>query len=329
MDADQLKRPLRFTPVYQNVVWGGRRLEAWRADLPAGPIGESWELSQQGRGMSMVAEGPLAGTRLDELMASAPEAIVGSGYDDAEFPLLIKIIDANDRLSVQVHPDDALAQELGVGQRGKTECWYLIGDGGELYQGTRAGCDRLRFEQALAEDTVADEVNRFETGDGDFFFMPARTVHALGRGCLLFEIQQSCDCTFRVYDWGRVGLDGKPRQLHVAESLRTIDFDQDEAGPATGDRRPHSAGGDERPLVDCAYFSVTERRLAAETVTGGGDEAAASIIMLIDGSGELQAGDDSLQLNAMQTALVPACAGTWRFDAAEDCRFLVARPRWH
>ena len=190
MDADQLKRPLRFTPVYQNVVWGGRRLEAWRADLPAGPIGESWELSQQGRGMSMVAEGPLAGTRLDELMASAPEAIVGSGYDDAEFPLLIKIIDANDRLSVQVHPDDALAQELGVGQRGKTECWYLIGDGGELYQGTRPGCDRLRFEQALAEDTVADEVNRFETGDGDFFFMPARTVHALGRGCLLFEIQQ-------------------------------------------------------------------------------------------------------------------------------------------
>ncbi|MFW5751224.1 MAG: type I phosphomannose isomerase catalytic subunit, partial [Planctomycetota bacterium] len=219
-----LRHPIRFAPVYQQLVWGGRRMALYRDDLPRGDIGESWEISQQPRGISKVAEGPLAGMGLDALMAANGRALVGSSYDGGDFPLLIKLIDARDRLSVQVHPDDAIAQRLGVGQRGKTECWYLLGDGGELFQGTPPGVDRETFAQALERQELEGCLNRFETRDGDFFFMPARTVHALGRGCLLFEIQQSCDCTFRVYDWGRTGLDGKPRPLHVEESLRTIDF---------------------------------------------------------------------------------------------------------
>jgi mannose-6-phosphate isomerase len=322
---DGLRAPLRFVPVYQSTVWGGRRMEAWRDDLPEGPIGESWDISDQARGVSTVAEGPLAGALLTELCREFPEALVGAGHPaDGGFPLLIKLLDANDRLSVQVHPDDALARSFGVGARGKTECWYMIGDGGELFQGTAPGVDAAAFKQAIADNTVEACINRFETRDGDFFFMPARCVHALGCGCLLFEVQQSCDCTFRVSDWGRLGLDGKPRQLHVEESLQTIDFTAADHGPLAAPARPHAAGGSERQLADCAYFDVRERiagRIAEPAA------ATCTVVCCISGRGSLACAGGVIKLQPMQSYLVPAAAGAWEARAdSGDLRLLLTHP---
>lgn len=307
-----LSLPLRFTPVYHSLVWGGRAMSAWRTDLPAGPIGESWDLADQPRGMSVVAEGALQGRTLRELTQAHGAELVGETWDGGEFPLLVKLIDANDRLSVQVHPDDALARSLGVGQRGKTECWLMVNDGGELFVGTKPGVDRTSFEAARAAGRVADTLERFIAKDGDFFFLAARTVHALGKGCLLYEVQQTCDVTFRVDDWGRVGLDGKPRALHVEQSLATIDFAARTTQPVTAAEVAHPAGGTVRHLATCTYFSVEERRA---THTRGGGNGRCSIITCLDGHGTLATGAGALAMSPMQTYLVPAAAGAWSATA--------------
>ena len=291
-------------------MWGGEKIRGLRGEeVPTGPIGESWDIADQDRGMSVVAEGALQGKTLRELVEIAGTELVGTSHDGGDFPLLIKLIDANDRLSVQVHPDDALAQKLGVGQRGKTECWYMIGDGGELYQGTAPGVDRAAFAKAIEDDTVAETVNRFETNDGDFFFMPARTVHALGKDCLLYEIQQSCDCTFRVYDWGRMGLDGKPRELHVEQLPETMDYAQGNNGPVPTSPAELADGGTERQLVTCPYFDVAER--AGTTITGGSTESC-SVVICLEGTGTLSTAGGSIAMEPYRSYLVPAVAGAWR-----------------
>lgn len=320
-----LALPLTFRPTYQTLVWGGRRMARWRKDLPEGPIGESWDLADHERGMSVVDQGPCAGRTLRDLTRTYGKALVGGSYAGGDFPLLVKMIDANDRLSVQVHPDDQLAQELKVGPRGKTECWMLVADGGELYVGTRPGCDRAGFSAALAAGRLADELNRFTVRDGDFFFLAARTVHALGAGCLIYEVQQTCDVTFRVDDWGRLGLDGKPRPLHVAESLATIDFSQTTAGPVSAPAVAHPAGGTVRRLTSCAYFTVEERRAAT---TGGGAEGRCVIIVCLAGEGTLSTAAGGTTMMPMRTYLVPAEAGAWQAAATNGgtLRLLVAMP---
>jgi len=325
VDRSQLAAPLVFTPAYQNVVWGGRRMERWRDDLPDGPVGESWDISQQERGMSVVESGPLAGVSLAELMRDHGAEVVGECYRGGDFPLLVKLIDANDRLSVQVHPDDELAQRFDRGPRGKTECWFILGEGGELFQGTRDGVDAEDFRKAIDDETVEACLNRFETHDGEFYFIPARTIHALGTGTLLYEIQQSSDCTFRVYDWGRVGMDGKPRELHIEESLQTVDFSDQAWGPHVVDWQTNEAGGRVRPLVRCDYFEVEERRAEA---TSGGDGSACSIVILLAGQATLSSNGHEIPLAEMRSYLVPAIAGEWSLQAqGGEARFLVARPR--
>jgi mannose-6-phosphate isomerase len=325
-----LAAPLAFRPVYQVLVWGGRRMAAWREGLPEGPVGESWDLSDHERGMSVVADGPLAGRSLRSLVDEHGPALVGDGFAGGPFPLMVKLIDAADRLSVQVHPDDALATEMGLGRNGKTECWFMLADGGELYQGTRAGVDRAAFERALAAGRVDETLNRFSVRAGDFFFLDARTVHALGAGCLLYEIQQTCDVTFRVYDWGRMGLDGKPRPMHVAESLRTIDFARSGFGARRPAQTPHPDGGRARLLADCPYFVVEERTLdpGERTRGGGSPQASATIVIGLDGAGELATQGGATGVAAMQTRLVPAVAGRWELRAgASGARVLVSRPK--
>lgn len=327
MSPDDLRLPLHFRPVYQEIPWGGRRMAVWREGLPPGRIGESWDLAQQPRGMSVVDDGPLAGRTLAELVSAYGKHLVGDCHDGGDFPLLIKLIDATDRLSVQVHPDDDLARRYAVGQRGKTECWFMVGNGGELFQGTRPGVDRKRFEQAIAAGTVnamEGVLNRFPTRDGDFFFIGARTVHALGGGCLLWEIQQSCDCTFRVSDWGRL-FDGKPRPLHVRESLDTIDFADRPFGPVRAGFDECPGGGAVRRLVSCPYFGVEERR--AQHTEGGGN-GLCTVVICLDGYGRLATSWGHLDLMPMSCYLVPAAAGGWSATADEDdqLRLLLAQP---
>ena len=324
-----LSMPLTFRPTYQTVVWGGRRLARWRRDLPAGPIGESWDLADHPRGMSVVAGGPLAGMTLADLTRRFGSDLVGVGFAGGDFPLLVKTIDANDTLSVQVHPDDELAVHLGVGNRGKTECWYLLADGGHLFAGTVPGTTANGFAAAVTAGTVAESLNRYASHARDFFFLPARRVHALGAGCLIVEIQQTCDVTFRVFDWGRVGLDGKPRQLHIDQAMATIDFAPAECGPVMAAVVAHPAGGAVRKLADCTYFTVEERILTPGGRTRGEAAGACSIVMPIAGGGWLSTAAGGIELDLLRPALIPAIAGGWRLGAGHDgLRALVAQPRF-
>jgi mannose-6-phosphate isomerase len=320
----ELRAPLAFSPVYQELVWGGRRMAAWREDLPAGRIGESWDIADHPRGMSVVSGGPWHGVSLRELMARAGRQLVGGSWSGGEFPLMVKLLDASDRLSVQVHPDDRLAASLGAGPRGKTECWLLLADGGELFVGTRPGTTRVAFEQALDAGRIESVLERHRACDGDFFFLPARTVHALGAGCLLYEVQQTCDITFRMHDWGRVGADGRPRALHREHSLATIDFAAG-GGPVQARTSEHPLGGSVRALADCPYFQVEERR-AGHTQDGGGGRCA--VVVCLSGHGRLATAGGEERLLPMRSLLVPAAAGPWSAtaDAGSALRLLVARP---
>ena len=326
----EVRVPLIFRPVYQSLVWGGRRMAAWGRVLPDGPIGEAWELADHPRGMSVVAAGPFAGRTLHELVRGGGAALVGDGFSGGEFPLMVKLIDARHRLSVQVHPNTEIARQLGVGQHGKTECWVFLEDGGEIFQGTRPGVDRVAFERALAEHNVAGALNRFDACKGDVFFLPARTVHALGEGCLLYEVQQTSDITFRVYDWDRLGLDGKPRPLHVTESMATIDFSRVGFGPhkpAGWSALDGSAGCRSRVLVDCAHFSLRE-----QSVRGTVDqmtEAACVVVTCLTGQGTLSTDAGEVAFLPMQTVLVPADARRWRLSVSGDeAQVLVATPKF-
>jgi len=314
--------PLLFKPVYKVVLWGGRRFERWRSDLPAGPVGESWDLADHDAGMSIVEAGPLAGKSLRELTAQHGPALVGKGFRGGAFPILVKLIDATDQLSVQVHPDEALARSLGVGDNGKAECWLVLEDGGALYQGTRPGVDRAAFERALAEGRVAETLNHFAPRAGDLFLMNARTVHALGAGCLVYELQQTSDVTFRVWDWGRVGSDGQPRALHVREALETIDFSLAGFGP----QQPAWQEGKSRTLVDGQYFELQELNAPDGPVLFE-DLDRCAVITCLSGQGVVSTRGGSVELGAGRTVLVPAAAGSFSVDQVPQMHYLVARPK--
>jgi mannose-6-phosphate isomerase len=318
--------PLSFTPVYKTVIWGGRRLARWRPDLPPGKIGEAWDLADHEGGMSVVASGPLSGVSLRELVGRFGADLVGRAFRGGSFPLMVKLIDAADRLSVQVHPDDALARSLGVGANGKTECWLVLEDGGELFVGARPGVHREAFERALAAGLVEDTLARFEPRAGDCFFLAARTVHALGAGCLVYELQQTLDVTFRVHDWGRVGTDGKPRALHLEEGLATIDFSR----PAEGPRRPpwhdETPGVRRRILADGEHFRLEEVAIARGELTVPLPDTCA-VVTCLAGSGRLRTPGGESELRASGTLLVPAAAGSFEVHSPSPLHLVIATPR--
>jgi mannose-6-phosphate isomerase len=234
-------------------VWGGHRITGELARGPASPalIGESWELVDREDAQSVVALGPLAGRTLHELWRDHRTELLGPGVPDApRFPLLAKILDARETLSVQVHPPAAIANRLGG--EPKTEMWYLLDatPGACVYAGFKKGVGKPEFERALEAGTVESLLHRIPVRKGDSIFIPSGRCHAIGAGCLIVEIQQNSDTTYRVFDWNRVGLDGKPRQLHVAESLASIDF---------ADQEPQLSGKTaDGVLAACEYFKVTE-----------------------------------------------------------------------
>jgi mannose-6-phosphate isomerase len=220
--------PLTFQPVFKERVWGGRELERlYGKKLPPGAvIGESWEISDRPGDASVIANGPLAGKDLRWLMENHAAEILGGAKPAAEgrFPLLCKILDARDKLSLQVHPPAIKAVEL-KGEP-KTEMWYIAdaAPDASLYVGLKHGVTRTEFEQRISNGSVAECFHRVPVRAGDTMFLPSGRIHAIGDGLVIFEIQQNSDTTYRVFDWNRVGLDGKPRDLHVAQSLASIDF---------------------------------------------------------------------------------------------------------
>jgi mannose-6-phosphate isomerase len=254
--------PLIFTPYARPQVWGQRRLEAklGKALPPAGTYGESWEISAHPHHQSRVAEGPLAGRSLAELWRDCPHDIYGTHSDPpAKFPLLIKYLDCHEQLSVQVHPTDQIAAELLPGEMGKTEAWVIIDaePTARIYAGLRHGTTREQLEEHLKQGTVADCLHHFAPRPGDCLFLPAGTVHAVGGGVLMAEVQQSSDATFRLFDWNRLGTDSKPRELHIAQSLRSIDWQAGPQNPVSPQPiRGLPTGITGEKLVDCPYFSL-------------------------------------------------------------------------
>jgi mannose-6-phosphate isomerase len=270
---------IKFVPLYCERVWGGRRLESvYGRDLPdaARPYGESWEVVDRAGEQSVVADGRWAGRSLHELWAGHREEIFGPGLPDApRFPLLIKILDASDKLSIQVHPPADVAARLGG--EAKTEMWYIAAaePGAKLYVGLRKGVTRGDFEHAIAEGSVADCVHAIEPRAGESISIPSGRLHAIGGGLLIYEIQQNSDTTYRVFDWNRLGLDGKPRQLHVVESLASMDFNDFEPSMDT-------PKGD--VLAECPHFRVARKTFADGAPVANPDPRRFSIITVVEGT---------------------------------------------
>ena len=280
----------------------------YKKKLPAGKlIGESWEISDRPGDVSVIANGPLAGKNLRWLMENHRVELLGDAKpaNENRFPLLCKILDAREKLSLQVHPPVHRAVELGG--EPKTEMWFIAdaAPGAELFVGLKRGVTREEFEKKVETGEVAECFHRVPVRAGDAMFLPSGRVHAIGAGLVIFEIQQNSDTTYRVFDWNRVGLDGKPRELHVAQSLASIDFNDFEPALVqnkfTGDRSIKR-----RPLVNDPLFNVEAWRMNA----GAGVSLKPRTLQIIAGLSdrlEIQSGSASVKLSAGQFCLVPAC----------------------
>jgi mannose-6-phosphate isomerase len=254
-----MRELLRFQPLYQERVWGGRALEtSLGRKLPPGPpIGESWEIVDRREAQSVVEGGQLNAQSLRSVIAQHGADVMGPAWPAAKpFPILVKWLDCRERLSLQVHPPASVAGALGG--EPKTENWYIAetATGAELIVGLKRGVTRAQFERALADQTVEQCVHHFRVAAGDSILVHSGQVHAIDAGNLILEIQQNSDTTYRVYDWGRVGLDGVPRQLHLEQSLRSIDWDDFEPAPT---RAAPTSG----MIADCAEFSIRRVVLGA------------------------------------------------------------------
>jgi mannose-6-phosphate isomerase len=303
--------PLIFQPIFKDRIWGGHELERlYGKKIPAGqPTGESWEISDRPGDASVIINGPLAGKDLRWLMENHAAEILGGAKPAAagRFPLLCKILDAREKLSLQVHPPASKAAEL-KGEP-KTEMWYIAdaAPGASLYVGLKKGVTRAGFEKQIADGTVADCFHRIPVKAGDTMFLPSGRVHAIGDGLVIFEIQQNSDTTYRVFDWNRVGLDGQPRELHVAQSLASIDFNDFEPKLVASKYLP-AAGFAFRHLVQDPLFEVQEIVFenSGSLVLAG---QYLRIITVVKGELEVIGGAEktSVELKPGQFCLIPAC----------------------
>jgi mannose-6-phosphate isomerase len=299
--------PLQFEPILKERVWAGDHLQRLYAKpVPPGrKIGESWEITDRPESVSVVRNGPFAGRDLRWLMEHHRADILGGAAAmHKRFPLLCKILDAGQKLSLQVHPPASLASELGG--EPKTEMWFVAHaePGAELYAGLQRGVTRAAFEQRIADGTVAECFHRLPVQRGDVLFLPSGRVHALGAGLVIFEIQQNSDTTYRVFDWERVGLDGKPRELHVEQSLACIDFNDFE--PELVQTPWHTSQGVRRKaLVQSDLFRVDQVGLPPQStlmIEGG----QMRILAVVEGAIQLSSASGSLRVVAGQFCLLPA-----------------------
>jgi mannose-6-phosphate isomerase len=302
--------PLRFQPILRRYLWGGRRLESLGKSLGAGnDYAESWEIVDHGADQSIVAHGVLAGYSLGELVRQHGTKLLGRHAGLRQFPLLFKFLDAHDRLSVQVHPDDTRAALLDPPDLGKTEAWVILAaePGSYLYAGLRRGFDRAALEREVARGTCELCIERIEPRAGDCFFLPAGVVHALGPGLLVAEIQQASDTTYRLYDWNRLGPDGKPRKLHVSAAMEAIDYAY---GPVVAQRLEPGDQPEVERLVTCNKFVLDRRRISSATHIGG--DQRCHIVATLAGAVTVERDPAGRPLSAGDVALLPAELGAVR-----------------
>lgn len=314
--------PLQFVPFLRRMVWGGRRLGSLLGKhLPdSEPYGESWEVSDHPLHRSVVANGPLAGTTLRQLMETRRDELLGPISEHTSFPILVKFLDANDWLSVQVHPDEEAVKRLWPGEGSKTEAWFVLdtAPGSRIYAGLLPGVGERELRAALQAGTAAECLRSFEPRPGDCVFLPAGTVHAVGGGVLLAEVQQTSDATFRLFDWNRRDAEGKTRKLHIEEALASIHWDQGPVSPIhffDFPRSPPVVRHHSREparlsrsveLVRCRYFDLTYVEAVGGSVSIDTNTGRPRLLIVLAGTGSLTSRERRDSLIAGQTWLLPA-----------------------
>ena len=323
LDAGSLY-PLKFRPIYKERIWGGDMMsEVLGRKLPRhrDPVGESWELVDREDENSVAVNGPLAGATLHELYAQYRGALAGRlGTRNDRFPLLVKIIDAGERLSLQVHPDEAACRELGNGAEPKTEMWYVIANkpGAKILAGLNGRATKVRFKNVLDYPTeVEGMLQCYQSQPGDAFYIVSGTLHAIGAGNLILEIQQNSDTTYRVNDWGRVGADGKPRALHKEEGMRAINFANRTNCRIAGVVGETNFNRKFDVVKICPFFQVSDLRLRSlwNDTTAPGD----SFHLLSAVKNRISVGRDDriTEVEPGETVLVPGCFGEYAIQPLE------------
>jgi mannose-6-phosphate isomerase len=303
------------------MVWGGRQLgEVLDKSLPNGsPYGEAWEISDHPSHASVVSHGPFMGRTLRQLMERHSAALLGeAATHHARFPWLVKLLDARDWLSVQVHPNDTDVARLWPGEGGKTEAWFVLAaePNSRIYAGLLPGVDEKRLRSALKFGTVADCLHQFSPRPGDFVFLPAGTVHAVGGGVLMAEVQQTSDATFRLFDWNRRGANGQMRQLHIEEALACINWESGPVRPTRVRNYPNSGtppSGQRadsvirKRLVECKYFTL--EYLHSDELFTCGTAGVLQVMLVLHGRGRLWTSEGIWPLVPGDTLLLPAALG--------------------
>ena len=326
--------PLKFKLILKPKVWGGCLIASLKGINPAEDnIGESWEISGFKGSESVVAEGPLAGKSMGWLLENYGDELVGKRLHETygnEFPLLLKFIDSNSDLSIQVHPDDDLA-EARHGCRGKNEMWYIIdaAPGACIISGFSKEITKEEYQRLVAENRLTDVLARHETHPGDVFFLPAGRVHAICSGCLLAEIQETSDLTYRIFDYGRLGLDGKPRPLHVEESLDAVDFT---VYPSY--RTLYEKKEGETEIISTKWFTTSVVDIKAPLTKDLSRLDSFMTIMCVEGSGSIECGIPAFKggptkghltsIRRGESVLIPASALSVVFKPEERLKLLIS-----
>lgn len=311
--------PLKFEPVYKDYIWGGRELEKFGKKLPEGIVAESWEISSHPDGESIVANGEYKGAGLTEMVSKLGRELVGTSLSEKDlkkFPLLIKLIDANDRLSVQVHPEDDYARINENGEYGKNEMWYIVSakPGARIVYGVAPGVTKESFAAAVREDNIESCLSYMDVSAGDAVNIPAGLVHAIGAGIVIAEIQQNSNTTYRVFDYNRVDKNGNRRPLHIEKALEVIDFNNcNSQGKLKCFEVKVGDGSQKSYLVANKYFSVEKYN-----VDGKVDEVADGsrfyTFTCLDGEGQITFNGGVEKFVKGQSVLIPASMGEYSIE---------------
>jgi len=303
--------PLKLDPAFKDYLWGGTRLrDDFGKKCDYDKVAESWELSCHKDGNSVISNGEYAGLTLAEYIERCGKTVLGSNCARFEqFPILIKLIDAKDNLSVQVHPDNEYAQRV-EGEYGKTEMWYIVDcdPGAELLYGFKHDISKEEFRTRIENNTLLEVTRSVPVKKGDVFFIEAGTLHAIGKGILIAEIQQNSNTTYRIYDYGRVGADGKPRQLHIDKAADVTSLCPAKPYPVTESFTEN--GAVKRLLAKCDYFTVYTVD-AEEKASFNADSTSFHSILLLEGNAELDCGKDRLSLKKGDSVFLPAGCGEY------------------
>jgi len=323
--------PFKFEPIFRQMVWGGEKIPAYKGvSTVIEHIGESWEISAYGDKISVVADGPLKGRDLNSLVKEFKGRLVGRHVYAATgdvFPLLIKFIDAHNDLSIQVHPNDAVAKaNHGPDAMGKTEMWYVIAadPGACLYSGLAKELTPDDYERRVKDGSITEVLAKYEVQPGDVFFLPAGRIHAICSGCFVAEIQQTSDLTYRIWDYGRLGLDGKPRQLHTELAEGAIDYKVYPEGYKTAYTHEKDR---EVEIVSCPFFTTSIYEVTKPMVRPLDKVDSFVVLMCLEGSGEVETMGCRLPLKQGETVLVPAEAASMSFLPAPGMKVLSSYVR--